>query len=140
MAGVEGWPGPDPFPDMEVDGKKFFSGYWEERALAHCDAVIDPIELTGDHPHPGDLDSLYAYVAANEVRPLHGYDLKVSPYRDALCATRWHDPDPAALDGRAMWFGFPLYFMKTEQAQQTFNRAIDWFREEVPPPAVSSRR
>jgi hypothetical protein len=27
------------------------------------------------------------------------------------------------------WFGFPLYHMKQAQAQETFNRSIDWFRE-----------
>ena len=32
-----------------------------------------------------------------------------------------------------MWFGFPLYYMIGHQAQDTFNRAIDWFKEEERP-------
>ena len=35
---------------------------------------------------------------------------------------------------RTMWFGFPMYYFFDEQAQETFNRAIDWFREEEPRP------
>ena len=35
-----------------------------------------------------------------------------------------------------MWFGFPLYFMKNNQAQDTFNKAIDWFREEETLPPI----
>jgi hypothetical protein len=28
-----------------------------------------------------------------------------------------------------------MYYMKKDQAQSTFDRAIDWFREEQPPNA-----
>ena len=41
-----------------------------------------------------------------------------------------HDPDPDREQGRVMWFGSPLYFFRNAQAQETFNRAIDWFRDE----------
>ena len=30
------------------------------------------------------------------------------------------------------WFGFPLYYMKDDQAQEVVNRALDWFREGDP--------
>jgi hypothetical protein len=49
---------------------------------------------------------------------------------------RWHDPDPARTQGRVQWFGFPLYYMKKDQAQETFNRSIDWFRSVYEPVAV----
>jgi len=118
---------------MEIDAAKFPSGFWADRALSHVDAVFDPIQLEGAHPYPGDLDSLYSYVAANEVRKVGRNDLAISPYRDKLCGTRWHDPDPTPRQGRVMWFGFPMYFMQTAQAQETLNQAIDWFREEPRP-------
>jgi hypothetical protein len=28
------------------------------------------------------------------------------------------------------WFGFPLYYFLDDQAQESFNRSMDWFREE----------
>ena len=55
-----------------------------------------------------------------------------SEFHDKLTALRWHDPDPARDQGRVQWFGFPLYFFEDSQAQETFNRSIDWFREEEP--------
>jgi len=55
---------------------------------------------------------------------------KASPYHGKLCAIRWHDPDPDPEQGRVMWFGFPLYPMKDDQAQEVVNRALDWFCEE----------
>jgi hypothetical protein len=134
MVGVKAWDRENPiFADMQVDGTKFKSVYWEGNALTHCEAILEPIYADGTGEFSGDLDSLYTYVAANEVRPLRRQDLAVSPYTGKICALRWHDPDPAREHGRVMWFGFSLYYMFQDQALDTFNRAFDWFREEVRP-------
>ena len=121
--------------DLWVDAAKFNPTAWENRALPFVDAVFDPILLEGLHDNPGSLEPIYKYVAANEVRPVGRGEIPVSPFRDKICATRWHDPDPARTEGRVAWFGFPLYFMLDDQAQDAFNRMVDWFREESPPAA-----
>ena len=95
------------------------------------DAVFEPIFANQDPELTGDLDSLYAYATANEVRPKTR--LVRSDYQDKLCATRWHDPDPERTQGRVMWFGFPMYYMEDTAALTTLQMAIDWFREEEPP-------
>jgi hypothetical protein len=57
---------------------------------------------------------------------------RASAFHNRLNALRWHDPDPEALHGRVQWFGFDLYYMKDAEAQETFNRSLNWFREEAP--------
>ncbi len=134
MVGVKAWNQEDPIlPDMDADPGKFLDVYWSASALPLSEAVFDPIFNASTDPHGGFIDSLYAYMAAGNARKK-----KLSPYEGRLCAIRWHDPDPGREQGRCMWFGFPLYYMKDNQAQETFNRAVDWFREEVAVPASPS--
>lgn len=130
MLGVRAWNPDDPiFPAMRVDGNKFSAITWQFRALDFCDAIFEPISVQGSYARPGVMDSLYSYIAAVEERPTKNKNLRQSRYSNQLCAVRWHDPAPDPEQGRVMWFGFPLYYMMTEQAQETFNRALDWFDE-----------
>ena len=96
-------------------------------AASHADAVFDPIfaESEVNPPFIGDLDTLYVYGAAGNV--LLGTS---SGYHNRLVAFRWHDPDPDPLHGRVQWFGFPLYFFRDGEVQETMNRSLDWFQEE----------
>ncbi len=80
--------------------------------------MFGPI-LAQDAGYFGVIDSLYAYQAK----------VTSSQYNNRLVALRWHDPSLDSHLGRVQWFGFPLYYMKQAQAQDTFNRTIDWFRE-----------
>ncbi len=118
LIGVEPFPGrPAIYPAMEQDPLKInpFA-----KSIAFGDAIFDPIFGQDVAAFTGQIDSLYVYKAVRTNRT----------YNNKLNAVRWHDPDPARLQGRVQWFGFPLYYMKKEQAQETFNRSIDWFREE----------
>jgi hypothetical protein len=120
LIGVKPFPGrAETYPQMDQDSNKmnFF-----KTSISHCDAVFDPIDMAAAG-RAGILDSLYVYQAKSAT----------SSYQNKLNAVRWHDPDPAREHGRTQWFGFPLYYMKKDQAQETFNRAVDWFREEVRP-------
>ena len=121
LIGVAPFPGkPEIYPAMGVDPVKigpFKSG------VSHGDAVFDPIYGQDQTDFTGRIDSVYVYEAY----------YTGSLYNRKLNAIRWHDPDPARRQGRTQWFGFPFYFMNKEQAQETFNRTIDWFREEGPP-------
>ncbi len=120
MIAVKPFPGRTAiYPQMEQDPTKIsvFKG-----SISHGDVIVDPIYVQ-DAGFSGVLDSLYVYQAK-----------KVgSSYNNKLNAIRWHDPDPAREHGRTQWFGFQMYYMKKDQAQETFNRAIDWFREEARP-------
>jgi hypothetical protein len=121
MIGVLPFPGrPEIYPALEQDPDKIspFKG-----SISHGDAIFDPIFASDIAGFTGELDSLYVYQAVRVNRTFH----------NKLNALRWHDPDPARDQGRVQWFGFPLYYMKEEQAQETFNRSIDWFREETGP-------
>src|SRR5258705_13378633 len=95
--------------------------------FGYSDAVFDPIYAEAEEGFRGDIDSLYAY-GTSGVEVLG----KTSSYQGRLCALRWHDPDPAREHGRIQWFGFALYFMRSDQAARTFKKSIDWFREETP--------
>jgi hypothetical protein len=120
LVGVKPFPGrSEIYPQMDQDLGKV-SSY--RASVSHCDAIFDPIDMAAAGL-AGVLDSLYVYQAKNAT----------SPYQNKLNAVRWYDPDPAREHGRTQWFGFPLYYMKKDQAQVTFNRAIDWFREETRP-------
>ncbi len=121
MIGVDPFPGrPEIYPAMEQDPAKInpFAG-----SIPFGDAIFDPIFGQDVATFTGQLDSLYVYKAVKINRT----------YNNKLNALRWHDPDPDREQGRVQWFGFPLYYMKKEQAQETFNRSIDWFREEPTP-------
>ncbi len=120
LVGVRPFPGrAEIYPQMDQDPSKVSPS---EASISHGDAIFDPIDMAAAGL-AGVLDSLYVYQAKSPT----------SSYQDKLNAVRWHDPDPAREHGRTQWFGFPLYYMKKDQAQVTFNRAIDWFREEVRP-------
>ncbi len=122
MMGVMPFPGrPEIYPQMDQDPNKI-SPY--KGSISHGDVIVEPIYVQ-DAGFTGVIDSLYVYQAK---RP-------ASTYNNKLNAIRWYDPDPARPHGRTQWFGFQMYFMKKDQAQSTFNRAIDWFREEQPPNA-----
>ncbi len=118
LVGVKPFPGKtEIYPALDQDPMKInpFAG-----SIPFCDAVFDPMyaqEVTG---FKGKLDSLYVYQTAKSNRTYH----------NKLNAVRWHDPDPLPIHGRTQWFGFPIYYMKKDQIQETFNRSIDWFREE----------
>jgi hypothetical protein len=120
LVGVKPFPGrSETYPQMDQDSNKIDL---IKASVSHCDAIFDPIYLQ-DAGLAGVLDSLYVYQAKSAT----------SSYQNKLNAVRWHDPDPAREHGRTQWFGFPLYYMKKDQAQVTFNRAVDWFRQEVRP-------
>lgn len=123
MIGAKPFPGrPEIYPQLAQDPAKV-SPF--KLSISHVDAVVDPIYVQ-DAGYAGTIDSLYVYQARRGG----------SSYNNKLVAIRWHDPDPARTHGRTQWFGFPLYFIKKDQAQETFNRAIDWFREEQSPNAT----
>ncbi len=120
LIGVQPFPGKTPiYVQMEQDPAKVSP---IKASISHGDAIFDPI-YAQDAGFTGVIDSLFVYQAKRAG----------SAYNNKLNAIRWHDPDPARPHGRTQWFGFPLYFMKKEQAQETFNRSIDWFREEARP-------
>ena len=114
------------YPQLDADPSKFHAAFWAVNAITASDALFAP--GVPDSGFTGVIDSLYTYVAAGPVRK-PGREL--SQYDGKVCATRWHDPDPARKHGRTMWWGFPLYYMKTAQAQEAFNGVIDWFKEET---------
>jgi hypothetical protein len=91
------------------------------------DVVLDPIlEPPGFR---GDIDSLYAHGAVGpRLQPPVSSSLEGKPI-----AIRWHDPAPDRLQGRTQWFGFRLYFFDVNGARETFQKTLDWFREEEPP-------
>jgi len=92
--------------------------------FSYADAVFNPISLNGEPGQEGILDTLYAYGAAGpEVQGLG------SIYNGKLCAVRWHSLSPHPTQGRVQWFGFSMYYMKTDQARNTFRQSLDWLRQ-----------
>jgi hypothetical protein len=123
LVGALVFPGkPATYPAMQQDVAKV-SPY--KLSVSHCDAIFGPI-LAQNAGIVGVIDSLYVYQAK----------VTTSTFHNRLVALRWHDPSPAPLHGRVQWFGFPLYYMKQAQAQDTFNRSIDWFRSAPEPVPV----
>ncbi len=124
LVGVNPFPGqPEFYPALEQDPLKVnpFKG-----AISDADAVFDPIPARAVPGFTGVIDSLYAYQAVATNRPYH----------NKLTGLRWHDTAWPPRQGAIQWFGFPLYYMKKAQAQETFNRSIDWFRSVYQPIAV----
>jgi len=114
------------YDSMSVDPDKQSPGL-RGLGIPFVDAVFDPILVQQESGFAGVLDSLYVYAATgNEVQD------RSSAYQGRLTGVRWHDPDPAREQGRIQWFGFPLYYFQDDQAQETLNRSLDWFREETP--------
>jgi hypothetical protein len=126
MWGVAPYPGrPAVYDSMTLDINKVRWPF--QKGVTHCDAIRDPIFAESDPTFRGDIDSLYVYRA-------YGTEIegRGSTYHKRLNALRWHDPDPNPVQGNIQWFGFPLYFMKNSEAQETFNRSLDWFLDEEP--------
>jgi hypothetical protein len=108
------------FPPAEQDSTR-----WNpfRKAMAFGDAVFDPIyaqDIPG-FPATGHIDSLYIYKAVKSN----------SKYNNRLNAIRFSDDNPDRSQGRTQWFGFDLFWIKKDQAQEIFNRTIDWFNEET---------
>ena len=124
LIAVEPWPDSTVmYPTMEADPGKL-TAY--DKGIYFCDVVIDPIFAQDQEGFTGQLDSLYVYrtVGARYLGQRgRAFDKKLN-------AIRWHDPDPDARQGPTQWFGFPMYYWKKEQAQETFNRSIEWFRKD----------
>jgi len=114
---------------MDVDTGKLHPIQALVGGVGFSDAIFGPMFTEQDPEFRGEMDSLYVYGAAGPLK----LGLP-SAYENRLVAIRWHDPDVGREQGRIQWFGFPMYFMKMEQAQDTFNRSMDWFREETLPP------
>lgn len=110
-----------PYDSMTINPSKLRSPY--QLAAPYCDAIFDPIFGESDPTFKGDIDSLYTYRAYGPEK-----QGRSSTFQRRLNAIRWHDDDPSPLHGPIQWFGFPLYYMIDSQAQETFNRSIDWFR------------
>jgi hypothetical protein len=124
LIGVAPYPeGPAPYGAMDVDQTKL--RYPFQVAVPYVDALPESYDPEAEPGFRGDVDVLYAYRAYGPER-----EGKDSALHGRPVAIRWHDPDPAPQHGRIQWFGFPLYYMKDSQAQETFNRSLDWFREE----------
>lgn len=122
---VTPFPGePEFLPTMQVDPAKMQFG--DGFGVPRTDLVIDPIFEATEDDFTGQIDSLYAYKSLGNFRT----PPRASTFDRKLCATRWHDPSPDRKQGRIAWFGFSLYYFNNDQAQQTFNSLIDWFREE----------
>jgi len=130
MSEVQPYPGrPEVFPLMQVDPTKQARGLGGRFGIGGTDVIIDPLFEGRNPKFRGQIDSLYVYqnIGVNQDPPRN------SAYDNKLCAIRWHDPDPNREQGRVIWFGFSMYYLLTEQAQETFNRAVDWLREEHRP-------
>jgi hypothetical protein len=130
--GVAPFPGARaPYDSMTIDQSKLRYPY--QVAISGGEVVFDPILAESDPSFRGDIDSLFAYRAYGPEQ-----EGRASIFHGRLNAIRWHDPDPAPLHGRVQWFGFDLYFMWDIEAQGTFNRSLDWFREESTGPGARS--
>lgn len=115
---------PEIYPTMDMDPDKIRGS----GGISRADAIFDPMLDHSEADFRGTVDSLYAYGAVGAI--LEGSS---STYNLRLMGIRWHDPDPAREQGRIQWFGFPLYYFKNDEAQETLNRSLDWFREETVP-------
>ncbi len=116
--------GESTYPEMRVDLDKLNRVSQQDGGITGVEALFDPIFPSSLPGFTGEIESLYTYGAVGET----------SPFQNRLCATRWHDPDPQRPQGRVQWFGFQMYYMFDDQAQEVFNRTIDWFREETAAP------
>lgn len=123
---VEPFPGrPAYLPAMDIDTNKLPPALRQSYGVGGIDVITEPIFQGLDANFEGTIDSLYIMRA---VGPYRGVGNSV--FDQKLVGHRWHDPDPDRTQGRIMWFGFPLYYFFDDQVQETFNRAVDWFREE----------
>ena len=117
---------PELYPHLEVDPDKQ-NLIQRGLGIGQGDAVFDPLLVDQEPGFRGVLDSLYVYGATGDL-----VQDNPSPFHQKLTGLRWHDPDPDRAHGRIQWFGFPMYYMVDSQAQEVFNRSLDWFREESP--------
>ena len=86
----------------------------------------DPVD-GGILVHGDRLDSLYVYRAAGVVEQ----GLSNNKFDLGLNAIRYTNSKPTSdKQHRTIWFGFPIYFVEDDEAQQMIRNVIDWFREE----------
>lgn len=111
-----------PYDSMTINPNKLRYPY--QLAAPFGDCIFDPIFAESDPSFRGDIDSLYVYRAYGPEKQGRN-----SVFHRRLNALRWHDDDPLPLHGPIQWFGFPLYYMIDSQAQETFNRSMDWFKD-----------
>jgi hypothetical protein len=117
---------PHIYDAMNVDSGKF-SSRSPHKSVGFTDVVFDPIFAESESEFKGDIDTLYVFGAQG--RMVYG---RRTNHDFRVCGLRWHDIDVAREHGRTQWFSFPMYYFKNAQAQDTFNKTIDWFREETP--------
>lgn len=124
------WSGEDPvYPPLTISPEKVNRVQFALGGI-HLVEVFPEDLTTRDEAFRGQLERVYGYGAAGPI-----LFEQSSPFHQRLAGYRWHDPDPARTQGRIQYFGFPMYYFETTQAQETFNRSIDWFREEWEPGA-----
>jgi len=132
---VRPFPGrPAVYDSMSVDTSKQSPGL-KGLGITLADAVFDPILAHQEPSFRGVVDSLYVYAAT-------GNEVQASPstFQNRLTALRWHDTAVPELHGRIQWFGFPLYYFKDAEAQETVNRSLDWFLGVPQAPAGARNR
>jgi hypothetical protein len=106
------------------------------KGTPRSETVLHPIIQEDIPDFVGDIDSVFAHGAAGpRLDPPAASSFDGKPV-----ALRWHDPDPQPTHGRTEWFGFSMYFFDQAGARETFQKTLDWFREEVPTPSPGSLR
>jgi hypothetical protein len=119
LVAVDPYPGrPVVWPGLTRDDAKLpeeLRGF----GLGDCDAVFGPLA-----PADGQREPLYVY-GAHGPRRLD----RPSPYEGRLNGIRWHDPDPAAAEGRVVWFGFPLQPFHDDEVRAVVTGVLAWFDE-----------
>jgi hypothetical protein len=129
MVSVRPFPGRDEvLPMMTIDVLKQAPLLRNEYGVGQSDLILDPLFENANPNFRGRIDSLYVFGAIGPTKA----QPRSSKYDGKLCGIRWHDKDAARRQGRTMWFGFPMYYFKNDEAQQTFDRVVDWFQEETP--------
>ena len=128
------------WPMLDVDKTKVSRG--ANQGVPFCDVVREPLftsvdpswtpEIVGEDGEtilaPGErLDSLYIYRAVGVVEEGRSNNR----FDKGIVALRYTDSRVTRdKQHRTIWFGFPIYFMKDDDALLTIRNVIDWFREE----------
>jgi hypothetical protein len=123
---------PHHFQSMTIDLDKLNLAQQSFGGFSHVDAVFNPILVGSEDELGGRLDVLYSYGAAGTI-----LDGVASSYHNRPCAIRFEPTKSWAGSGRVLWFGFSLYYIDAAEAQDTFDKALDWFfGKEIPPTPV----
>jgi hypothetical protein len=117
-----------PYPRMDLDSGKLNPVAKIYGGVLNCEAVFGAIFAESEPGFRGEVDTLYWYGASGNL--LNPDQVRNSRFNNRLCAVRWFDKSADRPHGRTQWFGFPLYYIKNDEAQETLNRSLDWFREE----------